>query len=236
MAYQLSLPGFIPQVPETVKDSLTAYFRDTHFWRDFVSFDFYSILRNVRSANRKEITDPLKIHWYVQTLSTADRMMDDANCSISLLSDNSADGLLDILERNLRKNHYAYLRSKTNIRVISVNETNQERFIEYNQYSPLVQLTMAQPISPSKGINPFLVCYSGRGGGGFSSLEIEIPTTQLSRLSPEQTSATFYAHGCFPRMHQEIFDAYWNRLNNIPEPEKPKSLPRRILEKLLGLN
>jgi len=82
--YQLSLPGFIPTKPKTVRDSLTAYFRETHFWRDLVSFDFYSTLRNIAGSEGKEITDPLHLQWYISILSTADKMMSDATTSISV--------------------------------------------------------------------------------------------------------------------------------------------------------
>lgn len=233
MTYQLSLPGCLPTRPETVKDAVTAYSRNPMFWRDQVSFDFYSTLKNLLDKNMKEISSPLNINWYIHTLSTADRMMSDADQAISLLSDNSADGLISVLEMNLIKNKDKYMRNRTNIRVISVNETNPDRF---NKYGLLVQSTEASLAHSSKGINPFLSCYSTGFRGGLHSLEINIPATQLPKLIPEQTSANFYAHGWYAKMHQELFERYWKRLNNIPEPEERKSLWNRAIEKILGLN
>ncbi|VVB78128.1 Uncharacterised protein [uncultured archaeon] len=232
--YQLSLPGYTPTRPETVKDALTAYFRETHFWRDSLSFDFYNSLKKLKDNNGKSIDDSLELNWYISTLATADHMIDNARGAISVMSDNSADGLLDVLGKNLANGRDKHIR--TNIRVISVNETNPERFDEYNKKyggtNSRVQMSMACVRGPSHEICPFLVC---QDYSGFSSLEIKVPTYILSMLPPERTRATFYANGWYPKMYQETFDMYWRKLNNISEPEKPKSLFKRAVDRLLGV-
>jgi len=228
MSYQLYLPGCSPTKPENIGDSVAAFLGDPEFWRDMVCPDYYSLFKNLR----KEIKEPFNLNYYPSILSTADRMIENERDSISLFSSNSKDGILDLLERNLDKNQDLYLTKRTEIRVISLNEEDENRFAKYDE--ELVKLAIGHVSNPKKGLDSFLVCGSSKGNYRSCSLKIDSKSLDFYKLPTNRTSAVFYAYGVSPKADQTCFNAMWDKLKDIPEPEKPKSFPRRVLKKMFG--
>lgn len=233
--------------PRTVEEAKKAFHQDPDYWSTFsrgmstflsgvkgkiggpypTIFGDYSGAYGYLSPISGKRTKEAPVLNYLNTLTIADRMMGGAIVSISLLTHNDADGLLDVLTKNLRENHEGYKSKGTDIRVISVaprgDSTNKSYEDQFKIYEDIAKLSTGAPV-PNRTAPPFLICDE-------FLLRLETDPEKLKNSKIDESEAHFSAYvDHLRKTHKTKFDAIWDKLNpdEKPAPE-PKSLIRRLL-------
>ena len=145
-------------MPETVEEATHAFPRNPDYWNKFF-IDTYTLLRDARTGGDQDkgdkITNEISVFNYLNTLIIANRMIQGARYSISLLTDNDADGLLRVLTKNLRQNHREYKSRGTDIRVISLNESYPNRLRNHRDISQFSSAKLKEPGNTPPFFYPF---------------------------------------------------------------------------------